>query len=238
MRIPLSKRLLCCCNFIAPGDRVADIGCDHGYLGIHLLTQGVAASVIAADVNEGPLQSAVRNAVKFGVRDKMEFYLSDGVRNIPREFDVMVCAGMGADTMISILEAAPWLKSGSYRLILQCQSKTPMLRQYLSDNGWRIMEETVLRDGRFLYTVMEVEFRPEHPRLSVGEYYFPPALLENPAPELPEYYNRLLFSLRRAVGNQKEDADPQMAAALAELEKLTEDPALDFLKEKSYDNGQ
>ena len=237
MRIPLSKRLLSCCNFISPGDRVADIGCDHGYLGIHLLTQGIASSVIAADVNEGPLQSAMRNAVKFGVRDKMTFYLSDGVRNIPREFDVMVCAGMGADTMVSILEAAPWLKSGSYRLILQCQSKTPMLRQYLSENGWRIMEETVLRDGRFLYTVMEVEFRPEYPRLTVGEYYFPPALLENPAPELPEYYNRLLFSLRRAVTNQKENTDPKMAAALAELEKLTEDPALDFLKEKSYDNG-
>jgi hypothetical protein len=78
---------------------------------------------------------------------------------------------------------------------------------------------------------MEVEFRPEHPRLTVGEYYFPPALLENPAPELPEYYNRLLFSLRRAVTNQKENADPQMVAALQELEKLTEDPSLDSLKE-------
>ena len=233
MAIPLSKRLSACCNFITPGDRVADIGCDHGYLGIHLLTEGIAASVIAADVNEGPLQSAMRNAVKFGVRDKMTFYLSDGVRNIPREFDVMVCAGMGADTMVSILEAAPWLKSEKYRLIMQCQSKTPMLRQYLSEQGWRIMEESVLRDGRFLYTVMEVEFRPEHPRLSVGEYYFPPALLENPAPELPEYYQRLLFSLRRAVTNQKENADTQMAAALAELEKLTDDPALNFLKEEN-----
>ena len=238
MRIPLSKRLMACCNFISPGDRVADIGCDHGYLGIHLLTQGIASSVIAADVNEGPLQSAMRNAVKFGVQDKMTFYLSDGVRNIPRGFDVMVCAGMGADTMISILEAAPWLKDIQYRLVLQCQSKTPMLRQYLSEQGWGIMEETVLRDGRFLYTVMEVEFRPEHPRLSVGEFYFPPALLENPAKELPEYYHRLLFSLRRAVTNQKENADPQMAVALAELEKLTNDPALDFLKEDSYDNGQ
>ena len=237
MHIPLSKRLKACCNFIAPGDRVADIGCDHGYLGIHLLTEGIAASVIAADVNEGPLQSAMRNGVKFGVRDKMTFYLSDGVRTIPREFDVMVCAGMGADTMISILEAAPWLKSGNYRLILQCQSKTPMLRQYLSEQGWRIMEESVLRDGRFLYTVMEVEFRPECPRLTVGEYYFPPALLENPAPELPEYYQRLLFSLRRAVTNQKENADPQMTAALKELEKLTDDPALDFLKEKCDDHS-
>ena len=238
MHIPLSKRLLCCCNFIAPCDRVAVTGCDHGYLGIHLLTRGIAASVIAADVNDGPLQSAMRNAVKFGVRDKMTFYLSDGVRNIPRDFDVMVCAGMGADTMVSILDAAPWLKSSNYRLVLQCQSKTPMLRKYLSENGWRIMEETVLRDGRFLYTVMEVEFRPEHPRLSVGEYYFPPALLENPAKELPEYYARLLFSLRQAVTNQKENADPQMVAALDELEHLTDDPALDFLKEENHGNCQ
>ena len=38
--IPLSKRLEAACRFVNPGDRVADIGCDHGYLGIHLLQQG------------------------------------------------------------------------------------------------------------------------------------------------------------------------------------------------------
>lgn len=238
MNLPLSKRLLACCGFVAPGDRVADIGCDHGYLGIHLLMTGVASSVIAADVNEMPLQSAMRNAEKFGFRHKMTFYLSDGVRNIPRDFDVMVCAGMGADTMVSILEAAPWLQDPKYRLILQCQSKTPMLRQYLSDNGFRITEETVLRDGRFLYTVMEVYFEPQYPRLTVGQYYFPPALLENPAPELPEYYGRLLFSLRRAIQGRGEQADPQMVAALNELEEMTNDPNLTWLKEGSHDHSE
>ena len=125
MKIPLSKRLQACCAFVAPGDRVADVGCDHGYLGIYLLTSGIAASVIASDVNEQPLGSAMANADRFGVRDQMEFYLSDGVKEIPRDFDTLVCAGMGADTMISILESAPWLQSGSYRMILQCQSKQP-----------------------------------------------------------------------------------------------------------------
>ena len=233
MNLPLSKRLLACCGFVCTGDRVADIGCDHGYLGIHLLKNNIARSVIASDVNEGPLQSALRNAEKFGVRDKMSFYLSDGVRNIPRNFDTMVCAGMGADTMISILQAAPWLKAKQYRLILQCQSKTPMLRQYLSEQGWRITEETVLRDGRFLYTVMEVIFQPDYPRLTVGQWYFPPALLENPAEELPEYYQRLCFSLRRAINGRKENADPQMIAALNELEALGNDPALTWLKEET-----
>ena len=185
MKLPLSSRLLACAGFVSPGDRVADVGCDHGYLSIYLLTQGIARSVIASDVNEQPLLSAVHNAEKYGGRDRMEFYLSDGVRGIPRDFNTMVCAGMGADTMISILEAALWLRSSQYRLILQCQSKTPSLRQYLSESGWRIAEETVLRDGRFLYTVMEVQWDPSYPRLTPGQWHFPPALLENPGSEVP-----------------------------------------------------
>ena len=217
MKLPLSSRLLACCNFINPGDRVADIGCDHGYLGIYLLTKGIAASVIASDVNEGPLQSAVINAGKYGVRSKMSFYLSDGVGNIPRDFDVMVCAGMGADTMISILEAAPWLRSSKYRLILQCQSKTHCLRQYLSQEGWTIRTETVAKDGKFLYTVMEVIFYPSEP-LTPGQCYISPALLEDHGPELSAYCARIIGGLRLAVENKGADAALEQAQALAELE--------------------
>lgn len=229
MTSALSPRLLACCGFVAPGDRVADVGCDHGYLGIHLLENNIAGYVYAGDVNEGPLQSAVSNAKKYGVADRISFYLSDGVRNFPRDFDTMVCAGMGADTMVSILEAAPWLKDSLYRLILQCQSKVHYLRRYLSENGWRITEETVLRDGRFLYTVMEVVYRPGD-ALSPGQWYFPPALLKNPAGELPEYYKQVVFRLNRAVTGQKENADPEMVQALAELEELAKVPELTWLK--------
>lgn len=228
----LSPRLQVCCGFVSPGDRVADIGTDHGYLGIWLLQQGIASSIIASDIVPGPLSAARRNAGRFGCGDKMEFYLSDGAQNIPRDFDTMVCAGMGADTIVSILNAAPWLKSDRYRLILQCQSKTPMLRQYLSDNGWRIHEETVVQDGRFLYTVMEVTFAPGH-TLSPGGCYFPPALLKNPSVHLPEYYRRVIHSLRRAIAGQKEQADPILTAALQELES---NPALTFLKEDTHDD--
>ena len=234
MHIPLSKRLQVCAGFVSPGDRVADIGCDHGYLGIHLLTQGIAKSVIAADVNEGPLQSAIRNAEKYGVREKMTFFLSDGVRSIPRDFDTLVCAGMGADTMVSILEAAPWLKSNQYRLILQCQSKNPMLRCYLSDSGWRITEESVLRDGRFLYTVMEVYYQPDYPRLSLGECWFPPALLENPGPETVEYFRRLYDGLALAVAHGETG---EKAQALAFMDALADTPELTWLKEDLHDNG-
>ena len=226
MKIPISDRLLACAGFVARGDRIADVGCDHGYLSIHLLTQGIARSAIASDVRKQPLLSALRNAEKYGVRDRMEFYLSDGVHNIPRDFDCMVCAGMGADTIISILEAAPWLKNEKYRLVLQCQSKTPMLRKYLSESGWRITEETVLQDGKFLYTVMEVIWQPTYQRLTPMEWYFPPALLENPAQALPAYYKWVLGGLQ--ITTQHQD-DPEKKAILDELTALAQDPALTWL---------
>lgn len=230
MKIPLSPRLQVCAGFVSPGDRVADIGCDHGYLSIYLLKNGIAGSCIASDVREGPLESAKRNAAKFGVADKIEFFLSDGVQKLPKDFSCMVCAGMGADTMISILEAAPWLKSKQYRLVLQCQSKTPMLRRYLSENGWRITEETVLRDGRFLYTVMEVLWDTA-PKLTPMQWYFPPALLENPSEQLPEYFSWVVSHLQTTVDGQGEQVDPQLQSILQELKALPRDPDLSFLQE-------
>ena len=201
MKIPLSPRLKACKEFIAPGSRVADIGCDHGYLGISLIKENIASFVIAPDIREKPLESAVRNAERFGVKEKMTFCLSDGAQNIPREFDTMVCAGMGGDTMVSILENAPWLKSSKYRLVLQCQTRAHTLRQYLAANGWRICREALVRDGRFLYTVMQVSFEPGHP-LTPAQRYFPPALLDNPRQELEEYYRFVAQGLRNTGKHQ------------------------------------
>ena len=229
MKIPLSRRLQECCRFIHPGDRVADIGCDLGYLGIYLLKNQIASFVYASDINEGPLNAAVFNSEKFGVRDKMQFYLSAGVKNIPRDFDVMVCAGMGGDTMISILESAPWLREGNYRLILQCQSKRPELRRYLCENGWFIREEAVVKDGKFLYTVMEVIYLPGMV-LTPGGCHFSPALLKNPGKDLPAFYRWVVGGLKMIVDNQGEKADPFKVEALQELTDLPE--ALLWLKEE------
>ena len=223
MKLPVSNRLQACCQFVRPGERVADVGCDHGYLAIHLLKSGIASSVIASDINQAPLQSAVLNARKFGVQEQICFYLSDGVRQIPRDFDCLVCAGMGADTMISILEAAPWLRDGKYHLVLQCQSKRPALRRYLAQAGFSISRETLARDGKFIYPVMEVVYAPAPPP-DPWEYYISPALLASRSPLLPEFLARVLRGLedsaqglRREGGAQYQEIT-QVLLHLRELE--------------------
>ena len=231
MKIPLSNRLLACCNYVNHGDRVADVGCDHGYLGIYLLTNGIASSVIEADVAEGPLQSAMRNAIKFGTRNKMSFYLSDGVQNIPRDFDTLVCAGMGADTIMSIIAHAynGWLADPKYRLILQCQSKRPELRQWLYDKGFRINRETLAKDGKFVYSIMEVVFDPGH-GITLAETYITKQLLEDNHPLLPEYYERVKHGVELTVMGMKRSNDDQLPIYETILSDLTQ------MEERIYGN--
>lgn len=209
MKIPLSPRLRACCEFISPGERVADVGTDHGYLGIWLLQAGLASHVIASDIGEGPLSAAKVNAQRFGTTEQMRFCLSDGVQDIPRDFDTLVIAGMGAQTMVHILQAAPWLPGR--KLVLQPQNKPHLLRAWLSQNGWHIRAERLVRDGRFLYAVMECVFEAV-PQLTPGQCWLSPAVLACGQEELSEYTERTLRILRdTAMG------DPSVRLALKEL---------------------
>lgn len=230
MHIPLSNRLKACCNMVKKGDRIADIGCDHGYLGIHLLRENIAACVIAADINEGPLESAKRNADKFGVTDRISFFLSDGVKNIPRDFDTLVCAGMGADTMISILEAAPWLKDRKYRLILQCQSRRPELRKYLYTQGYCIIAETLAKDGHFIYPVTEVVYAPSQP-LTPAQYHITPALLNSGSRLLPDFYQMVITGLTHTVEGLSHTGGEKYIEYSSVLQELKE------MESRIYDNG-
>lgn len=222
MEFKLSPRLMACCDYVRPGAVVADVGCDHGYTSIYLLEQGIAKKVYACDVKEGPLSSARRNCCARSLGERISFYLSDGVRSVPRDFDTLICAGMGADVMVSILSAAPWLESGNYHLILQCQSRTPTLRRFLSDHGYRIRRESVVRDGRFLYTVMDVVFEKES--LTEAETYFPPALVRTNSPEVGAYYRQVVKNLRIAAEGQKNEA-------LSDIVKTLEKTVPEWVKE-------
>ena len=217
MNPSLSPRLLACCHYVQPGERIADVGCDHGYLSIHLLRNGIASYVLASDISQGPLQSAMQNAARYHVEDRVSFFLSDGLQSVPKDFDCMVCAGMGAETMISILKAAPWMQSAAYRMVLQCQSKTHLLRRFLCNTGWHIEAESIVRDGHFLYTVMSVRWAPGH-TLTAGQCYLSPALLKSPCTdELCEYYGRIVKGLRQTVEGRGENAPKELTDAYNEL---------------------
>ncbi|MBP3633609.1 MAG: SAM-dependent methyltransferase [Oscillospiraceae bacterium] len=199
MKIPISQRLLCCADQVAQGARVADIGCDHGYLGIWLLQEGRASYVVASDLREQPLQKAVENSRLFGTSDRMEFHVADGLAAVdPDSVDTIICAGMGGDCMAHILEQAPWVRDPRYTLILQPQTSGNDLRRYLGERGFSIEAERLVRDGGFLYFTILARFGGGTP-LSPGEQYLSKQLLESGSELLPEYFDRVINALTKTV---------------------------------------
>lgn len=230
MKLPISKRLLCCASLVPQGARVADVGCDHGYLSIHLLREHIAATAAAMDLRPEPLEAARRNAARFQTADRMEFFLCDGLSALgPGVVDTVVCAGMGGDTMVKILSECSWANDPTVTWILQPQSSGNDLRRWLSERGYRIEREKLVQDGGFLYAVMEVHYGGGVP-LTPGQQYVSPQLLEEDPALVRAYIERVKNALIRAVdglSRAKEDGLAERRAyyemALRQVRELEED---------------
>lgn len=234
MRIPITRRLLNTAAMVAPGARVADVGCDHGYLGIYLLQQGIAASVCASDLRPKPLETARRNAERFRVAEKMTFVCADGLSGIdPHAVDTVICTGMGGDLVRLILEAAPWVNNSAYTLLLQPQSGLSDLRLWLLAQGFAIEAERPIFDDGFVYATMQVRFTGEPSSCTPGESFVTKQLLASGSPDTGLYIGRMLDSIEKTVAGLRRAADP--GEKLAFFEKAREE-VLEM--RKRYDDCQ
>lgn len=231
MKLPISKRLLCCASMVQSGARVADIGTDHGYLGIYLLQSGAARHVIACDLRKDPLENARRNAKLFGVDGEMELRLSDGLEKIlPDEVDTVVMAGMGGDLIQKILSQCPWRKREGLQFILQPQSAGNVLRRWLCEDGFEIRREEPVQDGHFLYTVMDIR-QGEPAPLTPGTEYASPALLASGSPLVGNYLARVENALQetvRGLTNAEKQRPERLAyfgQALLEIQEMRKNHA-------------
>jgi tRNA (adenine22-N1)-methyltransferase len=122
------------------------VGTDHGYLPVYLAQSGKARRIMATDIRRAPLERAVTTAADFGLSDRIEFALTDGLDGIDgTQFDTVVIAGMGGETIAGILERAPWTKAVHVRLILQPQTKLGVLRNWLDNTGLRSLTKRLPR---------------------------------------------------------------------------------------------
>ena len=103
---------------------IADIGTDHAYLATWLAERGVIIKAVAGDITEGPCAAARNTVAMYGMNDKVEVRMGNGLSIIePGETDVIIIAGMGAGTMIESqktdIAADGW--SILFKALGQCQ---------------------------------------------------------------------------------------------------------------------
>lgn len=216
--LQLQPRLQLLADLVPQNARLADIGTDHGYLPVWLLQKGRIRSAIAADVGHEPLQHAVRTAQEQGVSG-ISFRLCDGLRGVEEdEVDAVVIAGMGGETIIHILAAAPWTKkAGAYTLLLQPMTKAAELRRWLADNQYCFTEERLVFDKDFIYPVMVVT-GGQAPALSELQLRYGVYLADDPL--YADYLDREISRLNKQIEGQRRAGDPakrQQAEELAQI---------------------
>ena len=153
----LSKRLQAVADLVSPGLTVADVGTDHGYIPIYLMLTGKSTKAIAMDINKGPLERAKEHIEAYGLQEKIETRLSNGVAKlVPNEVECVVIAGMGGALTVQIMEEGKEVFKQLKEFILQPQSELYKVRKYLTEHSYQIVaEDMVLEDGKY-YPMMRV----------------------------------------------------------------------------------
>lgn len=157
-RIRLSKRLAMLAEMVTPGNRAADVGCDHGFLSLWLVQKEICPHVLALDVRKGPLAAAAEHVADCGLGAYIETRLSDGLKNMAAaEADTVICAGMGGPLMARILTESMDKAKAMRELILQPQSELGEFRAFLRKSGFRIFEEdAVFEEGKYYFAMKAV----------------------------------------------------------------------------------
>lgn len=153
--VKLSDRLQKIADFIEPGESIADIGTDHGFLPIALWESGKSPYVILSDINDGPLEKARANINKYFPEKEFDLRIGSGIKTLkPAEVDAIVVAGMGGLLIAEILED-DLAKSRSYKKwILQPRNGQDKLRGWLLEHGFAIKDEVLVREGKYLCEII------------------------------------------------------------------------------------
>lgn len=159
--LPISNRLKMNAAMVKGSSVLADVGCDHAYCSIYLAGNGIAQRCIAMDINRGPLARAQENIRLYGLEERIETRLSNGLERLaPGEADTILISGMGGPLMQEILERGAACVRAARQLVLQPQSEIAEFRKYLHMQGLYIVEEDMCcEDGKY-YVTMRVENAP------------------------------------------------------------------------------
>lgn len=152
----LSDRLQAVADFVPKNSIVADIGSDHAYLPIYLAETNVISSGIAGEVAQGPLNNAIHEITKANLLDIITPRLANGLAAIePTDHvDTITIAGMGGTLISQILTEGQNVLKNQPLLILQPNIGEDIVREWLMNNHYKIIEEAILAEGGHTYEII------------------------------------------------------------------------------------
>lgn len=202
----LTPRLQTVARRVPAGARLADVGTDHAYLPAWLLETGAIPFAVCTDLRPGPLARARETVERRGVAHRVSLRLCDGLSGVEAgEVDCVAIAGMGGETILGILAAAPWVREKT--CVVQPMSSLADLRGGLAPLGLHIARETLAQEGETLYVVMDLAPGAEGP-LTAAQLQVGRAENHWDDPLWPRYLQQELARTRRALAGLERSQKP------------------------------
>lgn len=200
--IRLSKRLKTTGDLILSkkSNKIIDVGCDHALLDIYLLQNNNDLKIVASDNKEKPLESAKKNIIKYSFLNKIEVCLKDGIEKIDENIDTVVISGMGAETIIGILNKDKEELNHINRLIISSNNKYELIRKEITKLGYIINDEKIVFEDNKYYII--IEFIKGNKKYTKKELYFGPVLLKNKDNNFNNYYNNIKKTKEKILSNE------------------------------------
>ncbi len=233
----LKGRLKAIANQIPHCSILADVGTDHAYIPIYAVKNNLCKRALAADLRPGPLKRASANIGRYGLTDRIETRLGDGLEPILlHECDTVTIAGMGGVLIRDILSASLVKAQAAETLLLQPNNAVEALRKWLYESGFDIMDEIIAFDAGKLYCIIKARWLNQPCMKDEFAYYIGEKIFEGNELYLDKYLLKKLKELEviiegRALSVTEKECDVKNGVGLATKDCIfIRDKLVEYLK--------
>ncbi len=152
----LSKRIYAICEHVNTGETIADIGTDHGYVPMLLMVNKISPKAIMCDISADSLSKARQTFEEIEIPCEEDcFRVGDGLKPLSHgEVDDIIIAGLGGHTISDILSSDIDKSRSFKKIIMQPRKHSGTLRYFLYTNGFEIISESLVPEGKFICEII------------------------------------------------------------------------------------
>lgn len=196
---------------------VADIGTDHGIVPYELVKSAKAKKVIASDISEKSLDKLREKLDYLDEPEKIVLNVSDGLDNLNEyQVDTIIISGMGGNLIVDILNKNLDIAKSANYLILGANNSLALLRRFLHENSFEIIEEVDLFENDKYYQIIKAKVGKQ---LFVNEYEyeFGKYLIDNKSEYLKKYINQQIENKNNILSNLSDKNSDSVKSAIENI---------------------
>ena len=167
MFLPL--RLKTIGDLIKPGEKVADVGADHGLLELYLIGRNKGIEIVAIENKRGPYNNLKKTV---GALKDVRLSLSNGLVSVDKDVTTIVLAGMGGLNIKSILDERPNKLINIKNIVIDAHRDIDIARKTIVNYGFKIAQEIIVFEEEKFYVITSFEKDENHQSYSDDELEF------------------------------------------------------------------